>query len=290
MQIRLITQGVIIILVMSVGSFALNLYLSRYILRPVIQTITDITERGEQETKKQPVTAYVELKSFIDQYEKAIQNKQQLIKNREEFNAYASHELRNSLAVINAKIEVIGEDDPKRALAEVKEYSAKLVQTVDNLLTLSADRIAGNNGLVDLALVVASAVDEYQSIGASIDFLLEDGEFAVESNEVWLYRAISNLLDNARKYAGAKKRIAVHLRERAGAVILTVQDEGTGIPKREWQNIWKPYYTTDKGERGKGVGLAFVDHVVRLSGGDVWVESSELQGTTFYLSFPKATA
>ena len=98
-----------------------------------------------------------------------------------------------------------------------------------------------------------------------------------------------NLIQNAREaFVGGKGKICVTAR--AGddqTVVVTIADDGPGIPKRRMEKIFQAYYTTK--EKGTGLGLSIVKHNIELYGGTIRVESELGKGTRFVLLFPTRT-
>jgi two-component system sensor histidine kinase SenX3 len=102
--------------------------------------------------------------------------------------------------------------------------------------------------------------------------------------------AIQNLIDNAIKYSDDGKVVEVHGYRTDDDFEFAVHDEGIGIPKRDRERIFERFYRVDQARSratgGTGLGLAIVRHVVQSHGGEVTVESTEGEGSTFRLSLP----
>ena len=100
-----------------------------------------------------------------------------------------------------------------------------------------------------------------------------------------LREALVNLLTNARDALNGKGRIEVNVRRGDhGAVIISITDNGPGIPDYQREHIFEPYFSTK--DKGTGLGLAIVRHNTEIYGGKAAVESTLGKGTTFTLSFP----
>ena len=101
--------------------------------------------------------------------------------------------------------------------------------------------------------------------------------------------AVSNLLDNAVKYSEAGGTVDVETEMWGGQVVITVRDQGIGVPTRDHERIFERFYRVDQARSrdtgGTGLGLSIVRHVAQAHGGDVSVESIEGQGSTFRLVF-----
>src|SRR3989454_90333 len=105
-----------------------------------------------------------------------------------------------------------------------------------------------------------------------------------------LAQALHNLLDNAVKYSGDSKEIAVRLAGRDDAIVLSVSDHGIGIPRGEQEKIFDRFHRVGTGlvheVKGSGLGLSVVQHIVQVHGGGVTVESEPGKGSTFSIRLP----
>lgn len=111
--------------------------------------------------------------------------------------------------------------------------------------------------------------------------LVGDGEY--------LLKAIEHLAENAAKFSGAGTHISVSLSNQDGWVCIAVKDEGRGIPAHELDNIWETFYQIDREtheDQGVGAGLKIVSDIVRMHGGDISVDSTMGEGSTFSITLP----
>ena len=106
-----------------------------------------------------------------------------------------------------------------------------------------------------------------------------------------LSQAILNLLVNAYKYSSPPRRITVTLGDSAHEVMIAVEDNGIGIPPREFKRIFEPFYRVlGSGSAGAGLGLAIVHRTVVAHGGKITVDSREGTGSRFTIRLPRAPA
>src|SRR5450631_1683770 len=191
---------------------------------------------------------------------------------RRDFVANVSHELKTPIGALGLLAETIAateEADVVRRLADqVVRESERLGRIVDDLL--------------DLSLIEAQAAPTREPTPVRV--LVEE---AVER-----VSAITNLLDNAVKYSEPGQVVDVNAVAIDGRVVLRVRDHGIGIPTRDLERIFERFYRVDKARSratgGTGLGLSIVRHVAEAHGGDVTVESTEGEGSTFWLSLPLA--
>jgi signal transduction histidine kinase len=100
-----------------------------------------------------------------------------------------------------------------------------------------------------------------------------------------------NLLDNAVKFGPPGQLVTIDVRARGGAVVLSVQDEGPGVPAAERQRIFKAFERGRRtnGSGGAGIGLAVVQQIVDAHGGDITVDNVDARGARFTVALPPAS-
>lgn len=194
--------------------------------------------------------------------------------------SYMTHEQKNTIAVLKSNLEQrTGTENDLRLLG-------RLTDSVDDILTL-----AGNNEeeveQVDVSLICAEVCDSYRKIYPQLTFSFsEDKNLEILAKERWIYRAVSNLLDNAVKY-GQDQEIHLAVTALKNSVIITVKDQGNGLDRETQDQIFEHKYRVNGLKQdGYGIGLSVVKHVCMLCKGSVYVESLKGQGSAFYLSFP----
>jgi signal transduction histidine kinase len=197
----------------------------------------------------------------------------------ERLNSYISHEQKNALSLLRARLELRGDIDLVKTIKDVSDH-------IDDVLTLSSNEDSLYE--VDAAIACAEVLDNYRKIYSKITFdFNEDENLAIKAKEVWIQRAVSNLIDNAIKY-GNESEIAVSVRSAKGSVIITVHDDGIGIDKELQDQIFDDRFRVGELKKdGYGIGLSLVRHVCELCSGICYVESENATGTTFYLVFPQ---
>ena len=214
----------------------------------------------------------------------------------EQLTSHASHELRTSLAVIKAHLELglSNEADLRREARAALAAADRLAQWAGDALALSARTLAEPAVTsVDLALLAAEVVDEYSRPGRKLTLdIPPEGVPPARGNEAWLRRALANLVDNAFKYGPPEGPVEVKVEQRFDAVIASVTDHGPGIPEAEQDRIWERHYrglSARSGSKdGRGLGLALVKQAAEAAGGTAWVTSRPGEGSTFFISIPVA--
>ena len=115
------------------------------------------------------------------------------------------------------------------------------------------------------------------------------GEYTGEFDWHWMYQAVENLLSNAIKHGGTGANIQVHLNKENHEFLITVSDDGPGVPPEDRPTLFQRFYRSSKSRsQGTGLGLAIVKRVVSMHGGTVRLESNEgsREGSTFTIRIP----
>lgn len=233
---------------------------------------------------------------------------------RTDFIANASHELRTPLASLIGFIETLqgpaADDAPARVrfLAIMSDQAARMRRLIDNLLSLSRIQMHEHtrpDGRVSphalLARVAAEHAPQHAGTGAelAVEIVGDMPDVAADADQ--LVQVLHNLLDNAVKYAsrpGCPARIvlAAHGADAAhdpaaDGVVLSVTDNGPGIPARHIPRLTERFYRVEdpaRAKAGSGLGLAIVKHIVGRHGGRLTIESVPGQGSRFAVWLPAA--
>jgi signal transduction histidine kinase len=219
---------------------------------------------------------------------------------RRQFVTHASHELKTPVASIQALAEalrVASSEEPERAgqfAARVVQEAERLSRLVADLLDLSRveDPATISNATANLTEVVAEELDAARQLADAKDIAIDARlapEVRVKGDVEQLGLMVRNLLENAVRYTADGGSVVVELTT-GDTVVLTVTDDGIGIPMRHQGRVFERFYRVDKGrsreEGGTGLGLAIVKHVADLHGGRVELKSEFGEGSTFSVHLP----
>jgi two-component system sensor histidine kinase SenX3 len=221
---------------------------------------------------------------------------------RRDFVANVSHELKTPIGALELLAETLAvEDDPDvaRPLVErLAKEAERLGRIIDDLLDLSLieTQEAVSTEVVAVDALVDEAADRLRpsAMVAGIGLQIHHGSDGalVECDRRQVVSAIVNLLDNAVKYSETGKVVTVETKRVDGDVIVSVIDDGIGVPSRDLERIFERFYRVDQARSrdtgGTGLGLAIVRHVAQVHGGDVSVESIEGEGSIFRFLLPLA--
>jgi two-component system phosphate regulon sensor histidine kinase PhoR len=218
---------------------------------------------------------------------------------KRDFVINVSHELRTPLTAIKGFLETLEEETDGRPLdyvQTIKRNTERLIHIVKDLLMLSEvedkrkplrkekfdpGKLIGDVGKIFEPRIQQKKLDMIINIEPELPSLYAD-PFMLE-------QVVINLLDNAVKYTESG-RITIDLKQEDGQLVLSIQDSGIGIPKKDVSRIFERFYAVDKSRSrslgGTGLGLSIVKHIVQLHGGRIDIESSPGIGTRFVITLP----
>lgn len=226
---------------------------------------------------------------------------------KENFTANITHELKTPISSISLAIQLLKDSDRKtledvkvrRLLNIIEQESKRMKLLVDKVLQFSMfDGKLGSLHLrsidvQELLLYIAQIYEiQIKNIGGSIDLNFNANNTLVKTDKEHLTNVIFNLFENAIKYRKADTPLSIilGLDNKDGNLLISVQDNGIGIPKNSLKLIFDKYYRVNNGKRhdvkGFGIGLAYVSSVIRHFGGRINVESELSVGTKMIIELP----
>ena len=222
-------------------------------------------------------------------------------RNRREFTANVSHELKTPLQGIIGSAELIENgmvrpDDLPRFVGHIHAEAARLVTLIDDIIRLSQldEGDAMSTEPVDLLAVSQEAAENLHDAAAARDVTVSvTGQPSVIPGvRRLLYEVVYNLCDNAIKYNRGGGRVDVTVAADAGSSSITVADTGIGIAPEHQGRVFERFYRVDKSHSkasgGTGLGLSIVKHAVQYHHGRIELESTPGTGTTIRVVFPNA--
>lgn len=221
----------------------------------------------------------------------------------------ASHDLRNPLSAVMSLSEMMLDEkdkdyqnlseEQKEFLKQINRSSQFMLSIIEDMLDISkieSGKINLDLDLIDLARLVNHSVSLNRRLAEkkeiSLEFIEPEQEIEITADAQKLEQVLNNLVTNAIKYSHPGTHITVQIKKNnESSIILSVEDEGQGIPEKEQDNLFKPFSKTSvkatDGEMSTGLGLAITRRIVEAHGGEIWVESEVGKGSTFYFKLPE---
>jgi signal transduction histidine kinase len=223
-----------------------------------------------------------------------------------EFISLASHQLRTPLAAIRWFIEMllsgdIGEvkQEQREIIQNVYESNERMILLVNALLNISrieSGRIMIEPKKTDLKQIITSVLEEVQ-VRAQLKNIQPTLQFADDVPDVrvdpkLIHHVYVNLLTNAVKYTPPRGDIIISVSVQGDCIQSAVHDTGYGIPQEDQKRIFQKFFRARNIQQmetdGTGLGLYLAKMIVEASGGEIWFESKEGKGTSFFFTIPLA--
>lgn len=219
-------------------------------------------------------------------------------RNRKEFTANVSHELKTPLQSIIGSAELLENglvkpEDTKRFVGNIKNEATRLVSLINDIIRLSQLDEDSETATESMDLYdIANEVIEVLTVSAAkkqVELHLNGESCVMNGIRRYLYEIIYNLCDNAIRYNKDGGKVTVDLKNKDGNIVLSVSDTGIGIPAEHQSRIFERFYRVDKSHSkdtgGTGLGLSIVKHAVAYHGGTIKLESKPQEGTTITVEF-----
>ncbi len=207
-----------------------------------------------------------------------------------------AHEIKNPLTPMKLSIQYLQKSIDSNK-GNVKELTANvantLIEQIDHLSKIAADFSQfANIGIkkietIDLHLVLQSLVSLFQANPkVLINWERYEGSLVLRADKTHMNRLFTNLLSNAVEACQMKEACRINLKEQKGEneVLITLSDNGEGIPEEMQSKIFTPNFTTKTS--GTGLGLAMCKSIVEQANGSIWFETDPGKGTTFFIRLP----
>lgn len=297
---RLLTFIIVVIIV----NLTLSMMLSRNIIQPVLKLNEHIrlVKEGNLDDeilidRKDEIGELAEsFESMRVSLKKARKKEQDYFKNRQELMAGMSHDLKTPLTSIKGYVKGIEDgvaDTPEKLerYTSVIQYSvSRLEHMIDDLFMYSKLDLEETDfkfTKVSLESFLKDIVTEYTpdlSDSQHINFKAEESEHIVSADREQLYRALSNVIDNAIKYSNPENtEINISLLGEGDYSVIKIRDNGTGIEEKDINNIFDSFYRADQSRNsntgGSGLGLSIVKRIIDKHDGEVNVISKKEEGT-----------
>ena len=237
-----------------------------------------------------------DLVESIDNMAAALQQSNRL---KNDFISSISHEIRTPLTAIKGWGETLNNvgNDPQlfnQGLDIIINETDRLSVMVEDLLDFS--RLEGNNSLkyffedFDLTCELREAVITFQqranNLGIKVIYNEYDKPLLVHGDKNRIKQVLVNVLDNALKYSFEKKPVEVRLQSEDDKALISISDQGPGIPEDEIEKVTEKFYRASNSVYGTGIGLSISKEIMEAHHGSMRISSKLGHGTTVYLSLP----
>lgn len=285
----LCVAGVLVLLV----SVLLSFHLTRSLVRPITAMAQSIDQIEEN-------VPYKELKPFAEAVARQQEKQKANERMRQEFTSNVSHELKTPLTSISGYAEMIetgmaAESDVKEFASRIHLESLRLLRLIGDIIRLGElDYPAGETEweTVYLDQVAKQVADrlQWQAQQGYVTLKCQGEPVSLRGSESMMTEICYNLCDNAIRYNRPGGTVCITTRREGDEAVLTVKDNGIGIPEESQDRVFERFYRVDKSRSketgGTGLGLAIVKHAVQQHRGRIQLKSCPNEGTEINIFFP----
>lgn len=200
---------------------------------------------------------------------------------RSEMLSGISHDLRTPLTRIKLQLAMIKDKNLSKKLSDDVDEMEKML---NEYLQFASTGARDKTETFDLSELLENTIKKYENPNILKDF---DKKIYFNGRKNLIQRCINNLIDNSLKYG---KKINIIIDKQKSNIVISIEDDGPGIPKSEYENVVKPFYKIDKGrsetKSSVGLGLSISSDIAKSHGGDIDFEKSNLGGLKVKIILP----
>ena len=261
-------------------------FISLIFLKNQTRPITNLAKvaakfgRGEEIEEYKPSGA-AEIRQAGYEFDKMRKRIIRHLNQRSEMLSGISHDLRTPLTRMKLQIAFIKDKELANKLAEDINEMEKML---NEYLQFTSSTFLEKDEQFNLSELIQKIIDKYNNNNISIKL---DPKIYINGRKNLLKRCINNLIDNAIKYGD---KVKVELNKSANNLFIKIEDNGPGIPEKEYENVFKPFYKIDKGraetKSSVGLGLSIASDIIKSHGGDIKLEKSSMNGLGIKIFLP----
>ena len=228
--------------------------------------------RGEEIEEFKPSGA-LEIRQAGYEFDKMRKRIIRHLNQRSEMLSGISHDLRTPLTRMKLQIAFIKD---KEIVAKLTEDINEMEKMLNEYLQFTSSSYLEKDETFNLTQLIKKIVIKYDNKNISTKFLTD---IFIKGRKNLIQRCINNLIDNGIKYGD---KVNIELIKKNTNLFIKIEDNGPGIPEKEYENVFKPFYKIDKGRADSkssvGLGLSIASDIIRSHGGNIKLEKSSMNG------------
>jgi len=236
--------------------------------------------KGEEIGEFKP-TGAAEIRQAGLEFEKMRKRIIRHLNQRSEMLSGISHDLRTPLTRMKLQTAFIKDKD---LASKMKDDINEMEKMLNEYLQFTSSSFLEKDELFNLSELIIEIIDKYNNDNIYKTVPLE---IYFNGRKNLIKRCINNLIDNSIKYAN---KVTIELTKNNNSLFIKIDDDGPGIPEKEYENVFKPFYKIDKGraetKSSVGLGLSITSDIIRSHGGNIKLEKSNLNGLSVKIFLP----
>jgi len=261
-------------------------FISLIFLKNQTRPITNLAKAAEKFGKGEEIEEFkpsgaAEIRQAGYEFDKMRKRIIRHLNQRSEMLSGISHDLRTPLTRMKLQIAFIKDKEISNKLAEDINEMEKML---NEYLQFTSSSYLEKDGSFDLSELMVRVIEKYNNKNISKN--IPPG-INLNGRENLIRRCINNLIDNAIKYGD---KVNIELIKNNNNIFIKIEDDGPGIPEKEYENVFKPFYKINKGradaKSSVGLGLSIASDIIRSHGGNIKLEKSSLNGLGVKIFLP----
>ena len=260
--------------------------ISLIFLKNQTRPITNLARAAERFGKGEDVDEFrpsgaLEIRQAGHEFDKMRKRILRHLNQRTEMLSGISHDLRTPLTRMKLQIAFIKDKDLAVKLAEDINEMEKML---NEYLQFTSSSYVEKDEMFNLSELIEEIVTKYDNENIQKDLL---PRIYINGRKNLINRCLNNIIDNALKYGN---KVQIKLNKENTNIFIIIDDDGFGIPKEEYENVFKPFYKIDKGRADSkssvGLGLSIASDIVRSHGGNIVLDKSKMNGLSVKIFLP----
>ncbi|MEV7682502.1 HAMP domain-containing sensor histidine kinase [Streptomyces sp. NPDC088341] len=290
-----IAAGVAAAMLLAVGA---AIRLTGWVLRPVrvLDAVTHDIATGRMNSRVAAAGGPPELRRLASSFNEMADNVEDVLEQQRAFVADASHQLRNPLAALLLRIELLALElpDGNEEIASVRTEGKRLAQVLDDLLDLAlAEHTPADLRLTDIGELAAERVAAWRALAEEKGVRLTEHRAAVTAwtDPIALSSALDAVIDNALKFTPAGEEVTVTVTRNGETSMIAINDGGPGLTDDEMARIGDRFWRSNRHQniKGSGLGLSISRALLAAGGGSITYAHGEPRGLRVTLTVPRAS-
>ena len=260
--------------------------ISLIFLKNQTRPITNLARAAERFGKGEDIEEFkpsgaLEIRQAGHEFDKMRKRILRHLNQRTEMLSGISHDLRTPLTRMKLQIAFIKDKDLAAKLAEDINEMEKML---NEYLQFTSSSYVEKDEMFNLSELIEEIVTKYDNENIQKDLL---PRIYINGRKNLINRCLNNIIDNALKYGN---KVQIKLNKENTNIFIIIDDDGFGIPKEEYENVFKPFYKIDKGRADSkssvGLGLSIASDIVRSHGGNIVLDKSKMNGLSVKIFLP----
>ena len=260
--------------------------ISLIFLKNQTRPITNLARAAERFGKGEDIDEFrpsgaLEIRQAGHEFDKMRKRILRHLNQRTEMLSGISHDLRTPLTRMKLQIAFIKDKDLATKLAEDINEMEKML---NEYLQFTSSSYVEKDEMFNLSELIEEIVIKYNNENIQKNLL---PRIYINGRKNLINRCLNNIIDNALKYGN---KVQIKLSKENTNILIIIDDDGSGIPKEEYENVFKPFYKIDKGRADSkssvGLGLSIASDIVRSHGGNIVLDKSKMNGLSVKIFLP----